>query len=282
MNRFLLVTHEERDAGSAFAASIRDYIESRGGSSVIVVMNKREWSQDWIRAQIEQYKPFNYAIVFGGDGTFVRCSRDMADMKIPVIGVNLGNLGYLCELERDQVRDAVDRIMEGSFEVEKRLMIKGRMNDEYFRKRALNDIVIHRADSCQMIRLRITVNGEYLLTINADGVIIATPTGSTSYNLSAGGPIVDPKAEIILITPLCAHGLRKESIAVGADSDIVVELEARRLYEPEMATVSFDGEYGPRMQVGDRIEIIRSTKNIRTLKLNNLSFVQILRKKMLE
>ncbi len=282
MNRFLLVTHEERDAGSAFAAQIKQYIESRGGESEIIVMNRREWSRDWIRDQLKDKKPFDYAIVLGGDGTFVRCSRDMADMKIPVIGANLGNLGYLCELEPDQVPDAVDRIMSGCYEVEKRLMIKGRKNQEHFRKRALNDIVIHRSERSQLIRLKITVNGEYLLTINADGVIVSTPTGSTSYNLSAGGPIVDPKAEIILITPLCAHGLHNQSIAVGADSNIVVELEARHSGDREKATISFDGEYGPYLEDGDRIEIIRSTKNIRTLKLDNLSFVQILRKKMRE
>ena len=291
MKHFFLITNENRDPGLAFTNRVQEYIEQKGGTAFSVVTKKANLRMgaghdsaffsdnrqaiDLRREQIE------CIMVFGGDGTFVRASRDMAEYGIPVIGVNLGTLGYLCELEKNTVFSAIDRIFSDEYVIETRMMLKGMtVETEPKRARALNDIVIHRKDPSQMIRLKITVNGEYLNTYNADGFIIAAPTGSTSYNLSAGGPIVDPKADMIVLTPINPHELQSRSIVIGSDSSIEVELQPRRPERDETATVDLDGDNLTVLKVGDRISICRSEQYVRILRLNRVSFLQILRKKM--
>ena len=145
---------------------------------------------------------------------------------------------------------------------------------------ALNDIVIHRVGSLQLINLEVCVNGEYLTTYGADGIIISTPTGSTGYSMSAGGPIVDPKADLIVITPINSHDISSKSIVVGSDANITIELVERRAERDEFAEVSFDGDRIIHMHVGDKILIRKAEKITKILKLNRVSFLQILRKKM--
>ena len=145
---------------------------------------------------------------------------------------------------------------------------------------ALNDIVIHRSGALQLVSLVVYVNGQYLYTFEGDGVIVSTPTGSTGYNLSAGGPIVDPKARMILITPINSHTLNSRSIVIGAEDEVVVEIGARRCEADEQVVVSFDGDHHAQLDVGDRIVIHQAQEDCRILKLGKLSFLEILRKKM--
>ena len=184
-------------------------------------------------------------IVLGGDGTLVRAARDMAGIGVPLIGVNLGTLGYLCELDKISVFPAIDRMFEDQYEVEDRMMLEGYSLVDGAQSEAtaaMNDIVIHRVGSAQIINLVIRVGGEYLTTYSADGVIISTPTGSTGYSMSAGGPIVDPKIKLLLITPINPQSFSSRSIVVGADAQIEVMLVKRRPEEDETAEVSFDGD----------------------------------------
>ena len=222
-------------------------------------------------------------MVLGGDGTLVRAARDLAQLDIPMIGVNLGTLGYLCELERNTVFSAIDKLFEDEYDVEPRMLLEGcevHGNQLDRVTYALNDIVIHRTGMSQLISLVVAVNGEYLATYGADGIILSTPTGSTGYNMSAGGPIVDPKADLILITPINSHDITSKSIVVGADANITVELSTRRPEKDETADVSFDGDRIVHMKVGDKILVRKAAKSTEILKLNRVSFLQILRRKM--
>ena len=286
MKKFFIITNEHKDENLEVTHMISDYIEGKGGVCSHYVSTKSNWSQRNLRRFEASDVDADCIIVLGGDGTLVRAARDLAVMGIPLIGVNLGTLGYLCELERSTVLDAIDRLFEGRYEVENRMLIEGRIAvGENVEKatHALNDIVIHRSGVPQIVNLIISVNGEYLATYSADGIILSTPTGSTGYSMSAGGPIVDPKADLILITPINPHAVNySKSIVVGSDAQIEVTLGERRQECDEEAEVSFDGDRFVKMKVGDKILVKKADEYAKILKLNRVSFLQILRKKMQE
>lgn len=283
MRNFFIITNEHKDKDLSVTNEIRDYICSQGGSCEYFVSREANWHAEGV--QKPGAIPTNVECIFvlGGDGTLVRAARDLAELGIPMIGVNLGTLGYLCELDRSTVFGAIDRMMVDEYDVESRMLLEGcEIRNENFTTvtNALNDIVIHRVGSLQLINLEVCVNGEYLTTYGADGIIISTPTGSTGYSMSAGGPIVDPKADLIVITPINSHDISSKSIVVGSDANITIELVERRAERDEFAEVSFDGDRIIHMHVGDKILVRKAEKNTKILKLNRVSFLQILRKKM--
>ncbi len=281
MKRFFIITNEHRDKNLSVTRSIQNYIAAKGGSSSFYVSNKSEWNNRNLSSLNASDVNADCILVLGGDGTLVRAARDMAGVGIPVIGVNLGTLGYLCELDMATVFSSIDRLFEDQYVVERRMMLEGWRPEEGAEPiKALNDIVIHRAGFAQLINLILMVNGEYLTTYSADGMIISTPTGSTGYSMSAGGPIVDPKTELLLITPINAQSFHARSIVVGADAKIEVMLSKRRLERDEMAEVTFDGDRIMQLHVGDRIQVQKHGVSSPFLKLNQLSFLQILRKKI--
>lgn len=286
MKRFFIITNETKDAGLEVTNSIISYIEKKGGTCGQYVSSKSKWSQRSLRRfQIEDIDA-DCIFVLGGDGTLVRAARDLAGVGIPLIGVNLGTLGYLCELEKSTVFPAIDLLFEDKYELERRMLIMGKSivgGEKTKATHALNDIVIHRSGAPQIVNLIITVNGEYLATYSADGIIISTPTGSTGYSMSAGGPIVDPKADLILLTPINPHSANyAKSIVVGSDAQVEVTLGEHRLERDEEAEVSFDGDSFMTMRVGDKFMVKRADEYAEILKLNRVSFLQILRKKMQE
>ncbi len=281
MKRFIIITNEQRDEDLAVTRSVQEYIASRGGESRFYVSNESDEriSHDAGSPEVDA----DFVLVLGGDGTLVRAARDLAYTGIPLIGVNLGTIGYLCELDLDNVFSAIDQLMEDKYEVEKRMMIVGSCPEEENGESetlALNDIVIHRSGNAQMINLELAVNGEYLATYSADGMILSTPTGSTGYNMSAGGPIVDPKTEMLLITPINPQSLTARQIVVGSDAKVEVTLLPRRTEQDEEAEVTFDGDYFVHMKVGDRIVVKKADEKALIMRLNRMSFLQTLRKKI--
>lgn len=219
----------------------------------------------------------------GGDGTLIRAARDTAATEVPLIGVNRGTLGYLCELEETGITQAIDELLEDRYVIEHRMRLSGhpfQAREALKQQYALNDIVIHRAGDLQMVNINVSVNGEFLNQFQGDGIIISTPTGSTGYNLSAGGPIVDPKADLILITPINSHTLNARSIVIAGSDEVVVELAARKQDADEQVVVSFDGDHYTTLSVGDRIAIHRAKQGCNICRLSNVSFLEILRKKM--
>lgn len=283
MKRFFIITNEHRDRDLSFTHSVQDYIEAKGGKSSCYVSNKSEWGKRNLTHLRDRDVEADCILVLGGDGTLVRAARDMAKIGIPLIGVNLGTLGYLCELDMTTVFRAIDRLFEDQYEVERRMMVECVCSGEKTAGEpavALNDIVIHREGSAQIINLILMVDGEYLTTCSADGLIISTPTGSTGYSMSAGGPIVDPRSELLLITPINPQAFMSRSIVVGADAEIEIILSKRRLEEDEEAEVTFDGDHYVRLEVGDRIAVRKADVSAQVMRLDQLSFLQILRKKM--
>ena len=207
----------------------------------------------------------------------------MAERNIPLIGVNTGHVGYLCELEADTVIQGIRHLLEGgAYTVESRMLLSGCWlgGKDGKEHTALNDIVIHRSGTLQVVNLILSVNGEYLNTYSADGMIIATPTGSTAYSMSAGGPIVDPKAELLVVTPISPHTLNAKSIVLGAEDEITIEVRTRNAGQGEKVEISFDGDTVGALEEGERVAVKKARVHTKILKLSSLSFLERLRKKL--
>ena len=221
-------------------------------------------------------------IVLGGDGTMIRAAIDIAGKDIPLYGINLGGVGFLPESDTDSMWSDIDNLIQGRYRIEKRMMLKGiiKCGEKEYITNALNDVVISKREFGKLICFEVCINDTLLDTFMADGMIISPPTGSTGYNLSAGGPIVDPKSKMLLLTPINAHDLNGQSIVLSADDVVEIEMGSRRFQKDEKACVSFDGDTTIHMKVGDRLKVARGNSVIQICKLNNQSFLEILRKKM--
>lgn len=291
MQKFAIVTNAYKDKELKLTKEIVAYIEKKGGSAISLCEEC---------GQIKDYEEIDFSgmpnntecmLVLGGDGTLIRAATKTHNRGIPLIGINRGTLGYLCEVQESEIFTAIDKLMSDTFMIEERMMLEGivvrngkdrssDMTNGWIQYSALNDLVIHRSGDLSILRLHIFVNGEPLTTYEADGVIISTPTGTTGYNLSAGGPIVDPKAKMLVLTPINAHNLNSRSIVLAADDLIEVELGTRRYQKDETAGISCDGDIGENLFVGDRLRIMRSANVVKICKLSSKSFLEILRNKM--
>jgi NAD+ kinase len=275
----MLITNEHKDQGLSFSRQIVSYIKARGGEAGICISgNDGKEGSNFELSEIPE--DTECILVLGGDGTLIRAATRVESLHIPLIGVNLGTLGYLCELEESTALSGIDSLMADEYIVEDRVVLKGQKVGSDEVHLALNDVIIHWEEKLSMVQLMVRVNGEYLVTYRADGIIVATPTGSTGYSMSAGGPIVDPKAHILLMTPINAHDLNSQSIVLGAEAVIEIEMGSRRYQMDESAGVSFDGDTTFHLEVGDRVRIEQSPDIIRICRISNQSFLENLRKKM--
>ena len=282
MKHFILITNACKDKDLKLSKQIMDYIVAKGGTAACFVSNAGASEiPDFAIEDIPQNT--ECMLVLGGDGTLIRAATKVESLQIPLIGVNLGTLGYLCELEEHSVFSAIDRLMDEThktYMLEQRMMLTGHKAGCENSRVALNDIVIHRSGNLQILNLNVYVNGELLSTYQADGIIISTPTGSTGYNMSAGGPIVDPKGTMLVLTPNNAHNLNSKSIVLDAEDIVEIEILSRRIQKDEVACVSFDGDFVQELVVGDRFVISKAINCTTICKLNKKSFLEILRKKM--
>lgn len=274
METFYIITNYSKDENYEVTRQIQDYIEKRGRTCILC---ERDEEGNLLTDQIQ--KETDCVLTLGGDGTLIQAVRELRNKHLPLIGVNMGTLGYLTEIELPKIEESLEKLFCGAFLPERRMMLQGKLEG---RKEdiALNDIVVARAGSIRVIHFNIYVNGQLLNSYQADGVIISTPTGSTAYNLSAGGPIVEPTAEMFVITPICSHALNTSSIVLSAEDEIVIEIGKGKGDTVEEASVTFDGADVIPVYTGDRITISRSEKTAKLLKLSEESFLETLRKKM--
>ena len=284
MKHFLIYTNRLKDKNLATTKRICDYLESKGQRATVKADgDSNRGNTDEIPTDIP--RDVDCMIVLGGDGTVLQAARETKKLHIPIIGVNLGTLGYMTEIEPANLEESLDRLIAGDYEQENRMMLNGRVLFADGRSEegwALNDIVISRRGSLQIIKFNIYVNGQFLNHYSADGMIVTTPTGSTGYNLSAGGPLIEPRAELIMLTPICPHTLNQRSIILSPDD--VVEIEIPEIREGMSQTVeaNFDGSHVIPLCTGDKIRIVRSEKMTEFIQLNQVSFLEVLHKKMKE
>ncbi len=278
MKHFFLITNQAKDSEGSYTGRIAEYLNRHGATASCAVDNqilKQETMK--IPEEIE------CAIVLGGDGTLLKAARDMMDCDIPLLGVNLGTLGYLAEVEIGNIEQALDKLLCGEYKKEERMMLSGlicKNGKEESQNFALNDIVISRCGSLQILQFDIYVNGKFLNSFHADGIIVATPTGSTGYNMSAGGPIVEPGAKLLVLTPICPHTLNTRSIILSPEDEVVIQIPVGRENAIQTVEANFDGAHKSALQTGDKIVIKKAQKTTGILKLNTESFLEVLHKKM--
>ncbi|MDO5702292.1 MAG: NAD(+)/NADH kinase [Lachnospiraceae bacterium] len=271
MNTIGVIRNEDKKETGAIAERIRRYLEKRG-------VKCRVFPDDGETSGCDAF------VVLGGDGTMLRAAKAIGDSDTPILGVNLGRLGYLTEVDAGSIEPALDRVLDGRFSVERRMMIRGQV----FRDGrcecddiALNDIVVSRKLPLRAFRINNYVNGEYLNSFTGDGEIFSTATGSTGYNLSVGGPIVSPVAELIVMTPHAPHSLISRSIVLSGDSRIRLEVASGSTgNEADALEVVYDGGGNISIGTGDFLEVSRSERYTTLIKLSNISFLDVLRKKM--
>jgi len=218
------------------------------------------WTSTQPPVNAEVLKKCDFAIVFGGDGSIISTARNLSGATLPVIGVNLGKLGFLAEFSVGELKKSFDEVISGKAPIEKRMMLGCRIvgdGEEKFSSSAINDVFITAGPPYRMIELKISVDGQPLAGCVSDGLIISTPTGSTAYNLSAGGPIVSPKMEAMVITPICPHSLSFRPIVISAKSKV----EVFGIRVNKGTTVSIDGQVSLQLSIDDVVRVERKSSD---------------------
>ncbi len=284
MKNFYMVTNTLKDPNREYSGKICSFLEQHDMHCFGNMYSKEIVDQGYLYADPAQVPAdTELIIVIGGDGTFIHTAKDLIDLQVPIIGINMGNLGYLTEIDANHYENDLEQLAEGNYHVEDRMLIDGeilRDGQVISRDIALNDVVLNRSQTLGIIDYEVRVNQKFLNRYSADGIILSTPTGSTGYNLSAGGPVVYPSAEIILATPICAHTLNSRTIVFSADAEIEVVVKGRSSERNQKKIVSFDGQSEIVLENEDVIRVRKSDKITKILRLDDISFVEHLGKKM--
>jgi NAD+ kinase len=257
-------------AARGVTATVEDHLSKRlRGPSVTETAQRSEIAND-----------ADLVVVLGGDGTLIAAARSVGDREAPILGVNLGSLGFLTEITLDELYPAVQRCLDGEFEVSERMMLVASVQREgevIGEHRVLNDVVINKGALARIIDMETSVDGHYLTTFKADGLIVSTPTGSTGYSLSANGPIIHPALECISVTPICPHTLTNRPLVVARDAQISIGIDAG---VDEAVFLTLDGQVGMKLTCGDRIQICRSGHVTRLVQSRSKDYFEVLRTKL--
>jgi NAD+ kinase len=218
-------------------------------------------------------------IVLGGDGTMIATARMIGEREVPVLGINYGSLGYLAEFRMEEMFPALEAILEGNYQLDARVMLKAelfRAGGQVMQTSVLNDVVINKSALARIIEIEASLNGQFVNSFRADGLIVSTPTGSTAYNLSAGGPVIYPSMNAVVITPICPFTLSNRPIVVPDDDVIELCLKTPK----EEVALTLDGQVGVPLEVGDRIVISKSPTAFNLVQPANRNYFDVLRDKL--
>lgn len=253
--RFALHVREGRPATQEFADRLAEEIESTGGE----VLGDSDGHPEMVLA-------------VGGDGTMLAAVQSAVAFDVPVLGFNLGTLGFLTEAEPEDLTAVVKRLVDGDFDVQTRLTVKANIGG--VSAVGVNDVVVEKVDSTRLVSLTVVVDGVEFATYRADGLIIATPTGSTAYSFSAGGPVVDPSVEALVLTPVASHSLFDRSVVLPAHSDIQLTARTDRLVR-----VNVDKTDLGQISEGERVDICRGERPVRFVTFGSTTFPGLVRQK---
>ncbi len=225
--------------------------------------------------------PLTFMVTLGGDGTLLRGARMLQGRETPILGINLGRVGFLTASTRDQLESSLDALVSGSYSIERRLALAVSILDEDGVARsqqfALNDVVVHKGGVARVVRMNITIEGESVGPYSADGIVVATPTGSTAYSLSAGGPIVVPGVDAMVITPICAHTLAVRPIVIPGRFSISIEPIAPWADD---LLVSYDGQVGTTLAGGDRVIVRKAPSMVHLIRIGSEGFLTRMKTKL--
>ena len=284
MKKFALLTNYSKDKRLVYTRMIKTYITENGGSYWIPrYISEPDKDGDQRYDFSDMPEDIECVLVLGGDGTLLQAARELLQRHIPLLGINLGTLGFLTSAEKSELPKCLDSVLDDSCSIDERMMLEGVVyhgSEKIQMNIAHNDVIIARAGFSRLVELKIYVNGELLSIYNADGIIVSTPTGSTGYSLSAGGPIIFPQTDVIVITPICPHSLQARSLVVSGEDRIMIEIGRRRKTQKEEAMVTFDGRSAQELETGDRIEIYKAQETTQLIRLKGRSFYQVLQNKI--
>ena len=216
----------------------------------------------------------------GGDGTLIRAARELRSLDIPFFPINIGTLGYLTEATMDNAGEALQRLKKGDYQIQERMRLAGTMPDGEVIT-ALNDVVLMRTGDLHILSFTLYINGRIVHTYSADGLIVATSTGSTGYNLSAGGAILEPEAQMMIVTPICPHTVRMTSLVVSGTDDLTIKV--RETIDPDaQVAAAFDGGRMIPVEAGESVTIRKADEKTKLIRYGDDSFLDILYKKMKE
>lgn len=284
MKNFFTVTNESKDFDLCLTHEVIKYLTGIGMTCTGSMTINENSEGNYIHANSSMVTPdTEFILILGGDGTFIHVGKDLNDLNIPIIGINLGNLGFLTEINPNDYKEDLIHILHDEIHIENRMILDAsviRDDKEIMNVLAFNDIVLSKTKTKGIIDFDVVVNDRFLNRYSSDGIVISTPTGSTGYNLSCGGPVVYPTAEIILATPICAHSLNSRTVVFSADAVIDLVAKNRINLEDSEMVASFDGENDVLLKHDDIIRCKKSSATVKVLRLNKISFVEHLGKKM--
>ena len=281
MRHFYLIANPSKEGTEPMARQIGEYLINHGAACEGSPQLRRSEEAGYGYTDLTKIPEKTQCVItLGGDGTLIQAARDLVQLKLPLMGINMGTLGYLAQVSKeDALEPVLDALLADNFRLEKRMMLDGSVAglDQTRRGIALNDIVLTRRDVMQVLKFQIFVNGEYFNEYTADGMIVSTPTGSTAYNLSAGGPIVEPGAELMVLTPICSHSLNARSIVLSGRDTVSIRVCGGD-YQKQMAV--FDGDEVMDISCEETLNISQSESQTTLIKLKTGTFLDNLRSKM--
>jgi NAD+ kinase len=274
-----IVANIEKEKIADHVKSLKEWLEGKGVEVFLEMEISRKVANSVGFKWKELAKKSEMIVALGGDGTMLRTAHYLAGHRVPVLGINLGSFGYLTEVNLNEIHSTLELIISGKFVTEKRMMLDVSIKHSKTVTNAgsvLNDVVINRGDLSRMNELEMEVNGRYLTTYKGDGLIVSTPTGSTAYSLSAGGPIVFPGNDLIIVNPICPHTLTNRPIIFSEDSNLKITLWSK----DKGAMLTLDGQEAYKIKSGD-VVTIKKSRHATTLVLSPYrSYGEILRSKL--
>lgn len=286
MKQVYLIVNTTKDQDLDFAYEVIEWLQEQEVDVFVDTKLHAEYEigEKYLKHEHE-LDTIDFAIVMGGDGTIIHSARRLAQHGVPILGINLGSLGFLTQIEQCEWKESLSQVLEGKYQIQNRMMLEAKVYNNVegtssSRSFGLNDVVISRMALSRMVGFSLFVNDEFVNFYSADGVILATPTGSTAYNLSAGGPILEPNGETMVVTPICPHSLGSRSLVLSSKDVVRITFEHnRRLWENDLM-LTVDGQEGIKLSSDSEIIIKKSNLITRLLKLEGHNFYKALRHKL--
>lgn len=280
MKKVGLIINKDKDVDFTITNKILDWILEK--SVLVYVNDKLDYNHQRLIYvdKLQMFENVDFVITLGGDGTILGVAREIVEYEIPILGVNLGHLGFITEVEIKELFYALEKVLNGDYNIEKRIMLhatvitKGKEVKSFY---ALNDICITRGYLSRMVKLNTYINNDFVDIYNSDGLLVSTPTGSTAYSLSAGGPIVNPTLNVMLITPICPHSLKSRTLVVSENDKIEIHVDGD---SGDVIYITADGQEGYKLLSGDVVKVKKLEKSLSLIKVLDRSFYDILRNKL--
>jgi NAD+ kinase len=282
MTKVGIIVNFAKDSKLDFTSSIINWLNNKNCDVLLpysitekLLLNQKNYENEFI------YEKSDFILVLGGDGTMLGAARNVSKYGTPILGINMGHLGFMTDVEIKDTFQALEKVIAGKYEIEERMMLEANIISKSGDKKTLlclNEICIAKGIMSKMLSLQININEGYFDSYHADGILIATPTGSTAYSLSAGGPIVNPMVNVLLITPICPHSLSARAIIVSENE--VIGINIAEFHQDSYLTV--DGQESYKINENDSIIIKKANYATKLIKVSNRSFYDVLRTKLKE